>query len=272
MPGASYFLGGMTMPRQKLTKRADGRYALKCDGRFFYGKTVAEATRKRDEYISERDRGYNADTSHVTVLEYGTAWIDAYRSKCNPKQRHQYENFIQFAADHIRHKFVRDVTATDIQRLFNALDGYSESHITKFTSTIRSMFKAAVNDGVLLRNPAEMAHAPKGTFHGHRALEQWEQELVEQNWASHEFGPAAMVMMYAGLRRGEVLYLDVDRDVDFQRRTITVRGAVSFSKGNQATVTDGKTDNSQRVIPLAEPLVAVLEGKHGLLCKRKMEP
>ncbi len=40
------------MPRQKLTKRADGRYACKYDNRFFYGKTAAEALRKRDEYAS----------------------------------------------------------------------------------------------------------------------------------------------------------------------------------------------------------------------------
>ena len=39
------------MPRQKLNKRADGRYACKFDGRFFYGKSAAEAMRKRDEYI-----------------------------------------------------------------------------------------------------------------------------------------------------------------------------------------------------------------------------
>jgi len=161
------------------------------------------------------------------------------------------------------------VTATDVQRLFNTLDGYSQSHITKFTSTIRSLFKAAVQDGVIIRSPAEMAQAPKGSFTGHRALEEWEQKLIEDNWSGHDFGPAAMVMMYAGLRRGEVLYLNVDRDVDFVRKTITVRGAVSFAEGNQAIVTDGKTDNSQRTIPLAEPLEAVLRGRHGLLCTKE---
>ena len=53
-----------------------------------------------------------------------------------------------------------------------------------------------------------------------------------------------MVMMLAGLRRGEALYLDIDRDVDFANKTITVRGAVSFSEGNQAVASPGKTDPS----------------------------
>lgn len=257
------------MPRQKLTQRADGRYACKYDGRFFYGKSATEALKKRDEYIRERDLGFNPDFADVTFYDYGMKWVDAYRSSCNPSQRRQYETFIDYAANHLRVRRMRDVTATDVQRLFNTLDGYSQSHITKFTSTIRSLFKAAVQDGVIIRSPAEMAQAPKGSFTGHRALEEWEQKLIEDNWSGHDFGPAAMVMMYAGLRRGEVLYLNVDRDVDFVRKTITVRGAVSFAEGNHAIVTDGKTDNSQRTIPLAEPLEAVLRGRHGLLCTKE---
>ena len=257
------------MPRQKLNKRADGRYACKFDGRFFYGKSAAEAMRKRDEYIHECEQGFNPHFADITLYEYGMDWLDAYRSKCNPSQRRQYETFIEYAASHIRAKLVWDVTATDVQRLFNTLDGYSQSHITKFTSTIRSLFRAAVQDGVIIRSPAEMAQPPKGTFEGHRMLEEWEQELIEKNWQGHDFGRAAMVMMYAGLRRGEVLYLDVDRDVDFEKRIIHVRGAVSFAKGNQGTITDGKTSNSQRTIPLAEPLVSVLQGHHGLLCTKE---
>ena len=110
---------------------------------------------------------------------------------------------------------MKDISATDIQKLYNTLNGYSQSYINKFTSTIRSIFRAALQDGIIIRSPAELAQAPKGESGGHRALELWEQDLVEDTFMNHDFGPAAMVMLYAGLRRGEVLYLDVDRDVDF---------------------------------------------------------
>ena len=39
------------MPRQKLTKRADGTYRCKYHGKEFYGKTQAEAFKARDAYI-----------------------------------------------------------------------------------------------------------------------------------------------------------------------------------------------------------------------------
>lgn len=255
------------MPRQKLTKRANGRYACKYDNRFFYGKTTAEALRKRDEYASQQQQGYNMRLADVILEEYGMTWLDTYHTECNRMQR-QYENFIHYAVRHMRAKLVRDVTATDVQRLFNTLDGYSQSHINKFSSTIRSIFCAAVQDGIILRNPAEMAKPPKGVTGGHRALEQWEKALVNSTCQEHEFGLCAMVMMYAGLRRGDVLYLDIDRDVDFENKTLTVRGAVSFCEGNQGVVTDGKTEADQRVIPLPDRLADALRGHHGLLCRK----
>lgn len=44
--------------------------------------------------------------------------------------------------------------------------------------------------------------------------------------------------------------MDIDRDVDFDKGIITVRGAVSFAEGNQPQLTAGKTDAAQRTIPL----------------------
>ena len=257
------------MPRQTLTKRADGRYACKYEGRFFYGKTANEAFRKRDDYVRMQERGYNMGLIDTSFAEYGETWLDTYRTKCNPMQHRQYQSFIDYASEHFGKKMLRSITATDVQRLYNTLAGYSQSHINKFASTIRSIFRAALQDGVVIRSPAAMAQPPKGEAGSHRALEMWERELIEATYAEHDFGPAAMVMLYTGLRRGEVLYLDVDRDADFQKKTITVRGAVSFCKGNCGMVTEGKTVNARRTIPMADPLAEALRGHHGLLLTKE---
>ena len=114
-----------------------------------------------------------------------------------------------------------------------------------------------------------MAQPLKGQSGSHRALKMWERKLIETTYTEHDFGPAAMVMLYAVLRRGEVLYLDVDRDVDFQKKTLTVRGAVSFCKGNRGVVTEGKTANAQRTIPMADSLAEALRCRHGLLLTKE---
>ena len=256
------------MPRQQLTQRADGRYTCKYGDKFFYGKSKTEAQNKRKDYVRDETLGYCPDLSETLFLDYGLAWLDVYRHKSNKKQKRQYETMIRYAAENLDKKYLRQINATDIQRLFNTLEGMSKSHIKKFCTTTRHIFKAAVQDGVIVRSPAELAQAPEGTEGEHRCLETWEQQLVVSTYKEHDFGLCAMVMMFAGLRRGEALYLDIDRDVDFEKKTITVRGAIAYPDGKQAVETEGKTDAAQRVIPLNDLLAEALEGHHGLLCPK----
>ena len=182
----------------------------------------------------------------------------------------EYASTMEALADYLPKKSMREITAMDIQSFCNQLTAYSSSYISKFMTTIRGIFKSAFADGILLRNPLDNVVRPKGKkTEGHRPLEIWERNLVAVTCQEHKFGLAAMTMMLAGLRRGEVLALDIDRDVDYENHTITVREAVSFREGNQAVLTDGKTENAQRVIPMAQPLEDALKGHHGLLCTKE---
>lgn len=257
------------MPRQRLEKRKDGRFVCRYDDKYFYGKTQAEATRKRDAYISELESGYSPESETTTFAEYSQTWLETYRGDCIKRSKDQYESFIKYCIDHLRKKRMRDITATDIQKLYNSLTGYSESYIHKFATTVRGIFKAAMEDGVVIRNPTLTPTPPKGASGEHRNIELWERKLVVDTCQNHRFGLAAMVMLYAGLRRGEALFLDIDRDVDFEKKTLTVRGAVSFGEGNQPVASDGKTEYAQRTIPLNDILADALKGHHGLLVARE---
>ena len=257
------------MPRNNVTERSDGRYTCKYGEKFFYGKTPTEAKRKRQEYVRKLDQGINPDLSDTPFLEDALGWREAFRSECNPKQQRQYDNMILYASEVLGKHYIRQIMASDIKRLYNTLQGKSQSYIQKFRTTIRGIFKSAVQDGILVRSPAEDIKPPKAKPKSHRYLEPWEQHLVVDTWREHDFGPAAMVMMFAGLRRGEALYLDVDRDVDFEEKLIRVRGAVSYSNDIHGTVTGGKNENAIRVIPLCSCLEEVLKDHHGLLLSRQ---
>ena len=257
------------MPRQQLAQRADGRYSCKFGDKRFYGNSSTAAQKKREDYVKEITLGYCPDLADTKFIDYALIWLKAYRAKCNKKQKRQYETMIKYAAENLGKEYLRMINATDIQLLFNTLEGMSASHIKKFCTTIRSIFRAAVQDGVIVRTPADLAKPPEGTNGEHRCLEQWEQKLIVETYNEHDFGPCAMIMMFAGLRRGEALYLDIDRDVDFEKKTITIRGAASFSDGNQAVETGGKTDAAQRVIPLNDHLAEALKDRHGLLLQKR---
>ena len=257
------------MSQKKLSKRTDGRYKVNYGGKQFYGKTKAEAMQKRDEYVAAENVGLNLNCADMTFLDYGMNWLSVYRAECGISQQKQYAKMVEFTAEALRNKTMRNITVTDMQGICNRLSVYSASHVAKYMSMVRGIFKTAVAEGALLRNPMELVKRPKcKKTEGHRALEPWERELVTSTYKEHDFGLCAMVMLYAGLRRGEALFIDVDRDVDFEKMTITVRGAVSFAEGNQPKLTDGKTDAAQRTIPMVPPLADALRGHHGLLCTK----
>lgn len=69
-------------------------------------------------------------------------------------------------------------------------------------------------------------------------------------------GVAAMIMLYAGLRIGEVLALEWN-DIDFEKRTINVSKARIVFK-NRPIIKSPKTKAGIRIIPIPEILFEVL--------------
>ena len=72
-------------------------------------------------------------------------------------------------------------------------------------------------------------------------------------------------MLYAGLRPQEMKAIDIDRDVDFENDTITVRETAHLDGYGYEITDEMKTDWSARTIPLFAPLKEALKDKHGPL-------
>lgn len=254
------------MPRQKLKKRPDGRYVCKYHGKCFYGKTQGEAFAARDAY--KRTESAPRPPEEVTLQDYFPRYLMAYKANCTSRVVQEYTRHLQRVADKLGSKPMCDVTQTEMQEIYNELlVGVTTWTTAKFHGIVKACFQAAADDGLLDRNPCAHVRQPKATPGGtHRALERWEIDLIQQTAKEHMMGPAAVVMLFAGLRRGEMLALDVDRDVDFDAGTITVRGSLRFNVGGMGPeFTTTKTAAGLRTIPLFPPARAVLEGKHGML-------
>ena len=255
------------MPRPQLKKRSDGRYVCREGKKFFYGKTQSEAYAKRDAWIREQQAGIRVENADKTFSEYAASWLPVYMKNVRTKNYNEFARMLQRASDAMQNPKLKDVTPTDIKAAYNSVEGMSKSYIAKFCSCLVNVFKTAVGDGAIIRNPTDSVARPKGPSGTHRALTDHEISIVRELSGSR-FGPATMCMLYAGLRRGEVLYLDIDRDVDFEARTVTVRGAIAFDDGNDPLESKGKTANARRVIPLLAPLAECLEGRHGLVASK----
>lgn len=256
------------MPRASIKVRKDGRYKVKYKGIQFYGSTQSEAMAKRAEYIRLEQAGYNPTVHEYIFSEWVGKWLAAYKSGCQTKQYNQHVVMMQYAITFMKDPPVKNITSADVATLYTSIGGKSKSYITKFTADVKSCLQAAVRDGIIIRNPADGLAKPDGHAGSHRALTADEIRLTGE-LQDHRMGLAAMAMLYAGLRRGEALYLNIDRDIDFKAEIIHVRGAVAFPDDNQPEESSGKTYNAIREIPLLEPLSIALKDKHGLLVSKK---
>ena len=250
------------MPRASLKQRKDGRFCAVYKGVQFMGDTQSEAYQKRDAFKRQAEAGLRQEAGNVGLLQYATTWAHLYKKSVTERTFGDYTRCLSAFVKVVGDKRIADVVPSDVKKAYNSLTGYSYSYVSMYTQLVKAMFSAAVADRILLFNPCLSIKPPKAEAGTHRAISEGERQLILRS--AHRFAPAAMTMLYAGLRRGEVLALNVDRDVDFAAMTITVREAVRFD-ANTPIIADPKTEAGKRTIPLLDVLADVLRPLHGLV-------
>lgn len=254
------------MPRLKkqvLKQRADGRYCCKYHGIQFFGKTSDEALTARDEYKNSIVKGgYYSD---VSFKEYSEKWLASYKSHLTTGPYNTHVRMLNRFMDTTGGDLpLRDVTPSDIAKFYQQFAGKSLSTIHSARDSIRGVFKAALADDIVQKDPTYNVPLPKGEKGTHREITSFERDLIHK--AEHRMQPAVMTMLYAGLRRGEVMALNVPRDVDFKEKTITVREAVRFDSAGKPVIVKPKTRAGIRTVPLLDGLSEVLHNIRDMVC------
>ena len=238
------------MPRDKKPKkRADGRYCAVYKGKQFYSRDPDEAIRLRDDYKYRCEHGYD-DLRQISVKDYAAEWLPLYKSGVQLNTYNQYANLFNKLSSVIGNVKMHAVTPDDAARVWKLFNGQSRSQIRKASYLYRRLFDSARESGYCRHNPfrSEVVATPKGTSGSHRAITDDERLLIETT--PHRMQPAAMVMLYAGLRRGEVVALQYNH---IDRERITVHQAVTFASA-APEVKGTKNESSMRTVPLFAPL------------------
>ena len=258
------------MPRQKkitLKKRKDGRYRCKYKDQQFYGNSPEEADALRQQYIDDEKKGFKRQKVH----EYALPWLKRTYPAVAESTYTGLAIHLQHLIDEIGEMQVSEVVPSNIKEVYaKHYKNLSNSYIRSAKQLYCSLFDSAMADGLCRFNPArEKAAKPhSGKKPKERILSKQEREWIETLCTDHRAWPAVMAMLYAGIRPQEMKAIDIDRDVDFKNDTITVQETAHTDPENAqkyAYTGDGKTDWSNRTIPLFQPLKQALTGKHGYL-------
>ena len=238
-----------------MAKKVNGLYRYWYKGKQFYGKTDAEAKKKRDDYKYEVEHGIDR-VEPKTVFEYASEWLPVAKAGISKTTYNQYTTIMEKLTDSIGDKFISSVTPNDIKKIWMSFLGKSQSYINKASFLYKSFFQSAIENGYCKNNPVISLSAKphKGSKGSHRALTKEEISLIET--VPHRVQAAAMFMLKAGLRRGEVLALEKS---DIANNRISITKAVRFVN-NRPVIDNTKNESSVRSVPLFAPLKPFIDG------------
>jgi integrase len=248
------------MPRQKkpnFAQRKDRRYRCKYRGKQFYGRSPEEAAAKRDEYKRQEAAG-EFIRANPTVAQYAEQWLPLHKSGVSIKCYNDYKKQLSALVDALgEDTYMRSVSVDDAAGVWKHYKGYSASTIKRAKMIFTALFDSAIENDICRRNPfrGRFAQPPKAPAGTHRALNAEEIQLIQST--EHRMQLAALIMLYAGLRRGEVLAL-TKKDIDLKRGEIIVNKAIRFV-GNAPTIERPKTAAGTRRVPILSIIRPYLE-------------
>ena len=255
------------MPRAKkphLKRRADGRYACRYKNKWFMGSTEDEALRAREQYKQAEKDGLLASYEPMTVAQYAAKWLPLHRAHVIDRTYNGYAHWLDRLTPIMGSKLLSEVTIDDAASVWVKCKWSSPATVRDAKMLYVGMFDTAVEAGYCRINPFRSKHAapPKLTGGTHRALTDEEIHLIETT--PHRMQTAAMIMLYAGLRRGEVAALSMS-DIDLKAGIIHVTKAIRYEGSSTPVVVGPKTEAGVRDIPIFPPLRPFLENRIGLI-------
>ncbi len=245
-----------------MKKRKDGRYQKKVtlsDGRqrLVYGRTIAEVNQAADQ-LRDQDRQGLVVGDTTTVDEWAKTWFATYKSDLRANTQAMYQNaYNVHILPYLATQKLRDVRPVHIQQVMKGVAGLSDSMQHKVLLTMRQLFTTARQNGLILSDPTEgvkttpHAKPPKKT---HLTLE--EQDALMASLSDPRARCFVGLCLYCGLRREEALGLQWS---DIQGDKLTVNRAVTFVGNQPDPVQELKTKASHRIIPIPQPLQAILD-------------
>lgn len=236
---------------------------------YCYGKTKQEAhdNAVRKKALLEAD--VRESKSRITVDKWSKKWLTDYKQGAvSDAWYKQIEGIIDnHILPYIGDKLMRDVTASDIQRMMNQNSQFSESHQRKIAQIASQIFDSAEENDVVVKVPTKRIKiAPRASQLCTRAITDKERVLTLRTADKYPSeGLFFLIMLFCGLRPGEVARLKMS---DYDKETMTIH----VHRARKADGSDGspKSASGTRSVPvpvyLAERLNNLKKKKDDLIC------
>lgn len=210
---------------------------------------LEKQVRKLKENVTN---GLSVQPTEVTILEYARTWMKTYKAVRENNTRAMYSNVIEKHLIALEGIKLQDLRRIHFQTVINnALE--KPRTCQQISLTFRQLIHSAIRDKYLPASAYDdicsSIDMPKYSPSEKRPLYPKEVEAIKSADLSTRERAFVYIIYGCGLRRGEVLALKKDLDIDLKQATLTVRQAIEFV-GNNPAFKDPKSYNGFRTVPI----------------------
>lgn len=247
---------GLYRSKVKIGVDANGKDVVK----YISGHTKKELEEHRQAVIDYYINGTGLEADRL-FGEYAVEW---YRIRKEPHIRKgTRDTYRSMLNKHILPAFgnrkLRSIRSSELQEFLQQFANSSRSHIATARLIISGVFLAACQDRILKENPAQFLANPEAKRAAEKpTLTDDDRATLERVCVSEPHGDFMAVLYYLGLRLGEAAALKW-MDFDWRARTVHIQRKLDYHDG--AVAGDPKTAKSDRLLPIPEPLYAILYPK-----------
>ncbi len=220
-------------------KRKDGYYekvmTFEINGdkikKHFYYKDEFELVEKVNAFKSELE-----EKQKIYFEKVADEWYGQHCESIEGGTQICYKPAYNRAVETFKDKEIKDIAPLDIQRILDrmAKQRYSAQTVRVQKIVLNLIFKYAVLNEYLDINPVSAVTVPRNLPKAKRVLPSDDEIETVMQSADASFGMFAYLILFTGCRRGEALALQW-KDVDFERKTISITKSVNYSGMNQNT-------------------------------------
>ena len=247
------------------TKKADKKVSMTLPNgtrKYFYGRTIKEAEKKRDEAKVLMASGWNVGDK-TTFNQMAALWLEEYKAKKKLHERTKETTeavFKRYILPELGDMKIKDIKPAHIDRLLLKISDLSKSTQSKVLIYTTAVFNKAIENDIIPRSPTfkkkPTADDPKKI----KPLTDEQCKALLQATKGTRVYPFVVVCLFCGLRKGEALGL-MWKDIDFDKKLMKIERSIVYLESNRhgEINNDLKTDSAHRIIPMAPEVCTVLK-------------
>lgn len=235
-----------------------------------YDKSQRVVVEKMQELRKKRDDNYYIENKNITLEEWLKEWMKVYKKPyISPRTYQGYVEKSKTILEHLGNMQLQKIELYHLQKFISDLqnEGKSPKSLRHYYSILKMCFDDAIMCRHISLNPTRNLKLPSMRRKELNIMTKEEQLVFEGFMKKYRMGTAYIVLVNTGLRAGELSGLTW-KDVDFENKALYVRRGMqkittyddNFNKvKRERKVTDVKTENSYRVVPMLDKVVRILQ-------------